>query len=187
MEKRLTREELLESLISQAQDPFCSIDKFQDIRNILFRSDTFQGINHLYLAALYLDGDALLFDMDAKKAYDQIALAIKEGNRTAYFLLYRLARKEGDFQKARNALRIAYDSDYPKAYVAMGRELREGGLFPKDDDLAEACFKKAVETKEEAAYVELYALYLERGEKEKADALFQKAKEDGHPLPGVVS
>ena len=186
MEKRLTREELLENLIHQLQDPFCSPEKYSDIRNILFQSDTFNGLNHLFLAKLFLNNDHSLFRIDEKEAERQISLALKEGNKAAYYFLYLFHRRIGNATKARNYLRISYDLALPDAFIAMGKESIDGTLFPKDLSFANACFKKAVLSGKKEGHYYLVLVDTMLGNTEKAEEDYQKAKEDGYVLPGVV-
>ncbi len=186
MEKRLTREELLENLINQLQDPFCSPEKYNDIQTILFQSDTFNGLNHLFLADLFLKNDRSLFRIDEKEAERQISLALKEGNKAAYYFFYLFHKQLGNATKARNYLRISYDLGLPDAYIAMGQESIDGTLFPKDLSFAYACFKRAVLSGKKEGHYYLLLVDTILGNKKKAEEDYQKAKEDGYVLPGVV-
>lgn len=187
MEKRLTREELLQNLIRQLEDPFCSAEKYADIKNILFTSDTFHGVNHLFLAKLYLDGVKDFLPVDEKECLHQIELALKEGNHNAYFFLYLFYRKVGDFSKARNFLRLSYDRHYPDALLAMGKESMEGILFQKDLSFAYACFRRAIDLgRKKEGYYHMVLIDTMLGNTKRAREDYEKAKKDGVLLPGVV-
>lgn len=186
MEKPLTRKELLSHLIAQAEDPFCSTQELQDLRNILFQSDTFSGMNHLYLVTLYLKKEFSLFSVTKEQALEQCALALKEGNKRAYFYFYLVYKKDGDWQKARNSLRLSCDFKDREGYLWMGKELLSGELFPKDERKALSFFEKAIQAGEKKGYDELLFHYLKNGEKEKAKEILVRAEKDSYPLPGVV-
>ena len=49
MEKRLTRDELLNSFLRKAENPFTTMEQKNDIRRILMESNTMRGMNHLFL------------------------------------------------------------------------------------------------------------------------------------------
>lgn len=186
MEKQLTRKELLENLIQQLQDPFCTLEKYDDIRTILLTSDTFFGLNHLFLAKLFIEDDAPFLNIDEEEARKQLELAIKEGNKNAYYFFYLFYKKTGDYTKARNYLRISYDLSFPDALMAMGKESMEGGLFQKDMAFAYACFRKAILAGKKEGYYYLVLIDTMAGNTQKAKDDYQKAMADGYFLPGVI-
>lgn len=186
MEKPLTRKELLSHLIQQAEDPFCTTQELQDLRNILFQSDTFSGMNHLYLVSLYLKKDFSLFSVSTEEAIHQCERALKEGNKRAYFYFYRIYKDLEEWQKARNNLRLSCDFKDKEGYLWMGKELLSGDLLPKDERQALSFFEKAILAGEKEGYDQLLLYHLQKGDIEKAKEILSRAREDQHPLPGVV-
>ncbi len=186
MEKKLTYTELLENLINSAKDPFCDSNKFYDIRNILMTSSNFKGLNHLYLAELYLQDDDT-FGIDEKEALNQIELAMDENNLNAYFSAYRYYRKTNNDPNARNYMRISLDLGLAPAYFEMGKLLKEGTLFRQDREKAAEYFHRSAEAGITDGYFELLSMAVEDGDGYKADEIIKEAKENGIDLPGVVS
>lgn len=186
MERPLTRKELLARLIRQAEDPFCTTEELSDLRNIIFHSDSFSGMNHLYVVDLYLRKDFSLFSVGFEEALRQCRLALQEKNKRGYFYLYRLYREKGQGLEARNSLRLSCDFQDPLGLLAMGRELLSGELFPKDEGKALSYLERAVQAGRKEGYDDLFFYHLRRGNRKEAEDVVRRAKEEHHFLPGVV-
>ncbi len=186
MEKRLTYKELLENLINSARDPFCDSGKFYDIRNILLTSSNFKGLNHLYMAEMFLQDDTI-FNVDEKEALNQIDLAMKEKNINAYYSAYRYYRKINDEPNARNYMRISLDLGLANAYFEMGNLLKDGILFRQDREKAAEYYQRAAEAGVKDGYFQMLILAVEDGDEYKANQIIKEAEKQGISLPGVVS
>lgn len=142
MEKQLSREELLRTLINRAIDPFSTCEQKNDIQRILEESDSFGGKNHIFLVQSYLRHDENIFKVDRKKAIDQAFLAMKEGNPYSCYFLFHLL-KDTNPTMARNYLRLACDHAIPEAYLEIARCKHHGILFTMDRKGAFIYYQKA--------------------------------------------
>lgn len=184
MEKKLTQRELLNNLLKRAYDPFTTSEQQYDILHVLETSSNFRGMNHLFLCQCYFENHPL-FHVSQGKALTQAYLALKEKNPIAYYYLYRLERYR-DRQKARNFLRMAVVYNVPKACLEMGRCLRLGDLFEKDEKESFLHYQKASKLGEKDGYYWMLLLASQKHDIELERRIYQEAKLHGVFLPGVI-
>ncbi len=185
MEKRLTRDELLNSFLRKAENPFTTMEQKNDIRRILMKSNTMRGMNHLFLVKCYFDEGNPLFHISKKEAIKQAELAYKENNRGAFYYLYLLL-KDSDPVKARNYLRLACAYGNPYAYLEKGKLQHRGILFEKNEKEAFENYKIAAKCGMEDGYYGMLLLASEQGDITLAKEVYKDAMRNGISLPGVV-
>lgn len=184
MEKKLTRDELLVSLLKKARNPFTTIEQKNDIKRILMESNTMKGMNHLFLAQCHFE-DNPLFQVDEEEAARQANLAYRENNTGCFYYLYLLNRDKNE-AKARNYLRLSCTYGNPRAYLEMADLLHSGTLFEKDPDSAFKNYRIAAKCGLEEGYFGMLLLASESGRYELEKEIYEEAKKKGFTLPGVV-
>lgn len=184
MEKKLTRDELLLSLLKKARNPFTTIEQKNDIKRILMESNTMKGMNHLFLAQCHFD-DNPLFQVSEEEATRQALLAYKENNTGCFYYLYLLNKNRNE-AKARNYLRLSCTYGNPRAYLEMAKLLHKGILFPKDRVASFNNYKKAARCNLEEGYFGMLLLASEDGSYELEKEIYEEAKKKGFILPGVI-
>ncbi|MCR4698505.1 MAG: hypothetical protein K5762_03970 [Bacilli bacterium] len=185
MEKRLTRDELLNSFLRKAENPFTTMEQKNDIRRILMESNTMRGMNHLFLVKCYFDEEQPLFHISKKEAIRQAKLAYRENNRGAFYYLYLLL-KDSDPVKARNYLNLACACGNPKAYLEKGRLQHRGILFEKNEKEAFKNYHIAALCSLADGYYGMLLLASELGDITLARQVYEEANKNGISLPGVV-
>ncbi len=185
MEKKLTKYDLLKGLIKKAFSPFTTSETIQDIKHILETSHRFDGLNHLYLVACYLEDDTRLFYVDYKRAVEQLNIALSEHCDVAYYYQYLLYKKT-DKNKARIGLHVMSELNYGPALLALAKEYENGELFEKDENKAMTYYQKAMDAKEIDAYINGILLAKKNNDKTTENKIYQKAVKNKIDLPGIV-
>ena len=185
MEKKLTKYDLLKGLIAKAFSPFTTSETIQDIKHILETSHRFDGLNHLYLVACYLENDTRLFYIDYDKAVQQLDIALSEHCDIAYYYQYLLYKKT-DKVKARAGLQVICELNYGPALLALAKEYESGDIFKKDDNKAMKYYLKAMDNNEIDAYIRGVLLAKKHDDKETEDMIYRKAATKKIDLPGKV-
>ncbi len=185
MEKRLTRDELLENLLQRASNPFTSMEQKTEIKKILMESTTMRGMNHLFLVRCYFNEENPLFFVTEDEALRQAHLALKENNTGAYYYL-SLLYKDKDPTKARNYLRLSCYAKNPYAFLLLGKYRKEGILFEKDRKKAEECFRIAANCHLKEGYFQLLLMASEDHNIPKENGIYGEALFHGIKLPGVI-
>jgi TPR repeat protein len=184
MEKKLSRNELLSSLLRKAMDPFTTMEQKLDVKRILMESVTMQGMNHLFLVKCHFE-EKPLFHVDEEEAYRQAMLAYKENNAGAFYYLY-LLMKDKEPRRARNYLMLGCEFGDPKAYYAIAECYHHGNLFPKDPDKAYENYFLAAKSGIKEGYFGMLLLASEEGNEKLEMEIYEEAKEKGIVLPGVI-
>lgn len=185
MEKKLSKEELLKNLLIIAKDPFTTCEQKYDIRHILMTSSNFQGKNHLFLVQCYFSEDYPLFILNKNEAIQQAKLAIKEGCFYASYYLFLLL-KDSEPQLARNCLRLCSDKGIPIACLEIAKCLQYGIVFDSNRKLAFEYYEKASKAGLKDGYYGMLLMASEDNDIEKQKEIYQKAKENGIELPGII-
>ena len=185
MENKLTKFQLLKNLIAKAFSPFSSLETIIDIKNILATSNGFDGFNHLYLVACYLQNDTRIFHLTREQAEQQLNLALSEHCDLAYYYQY-LLYKNIDDKKAREGLYIITEFNYGPALLALAKEYESGHLFKKDDQKAYEYYLKATDCREIDAYIGCILLAKKYHDKDAEQKIYQKAEKNHISLPGRV-
>ena len=185
MEKRLTRDELLNSFLRRAENPFTTMEQKNDIRRILMESNTMRGMNHLFLVKCYFNEEQPLFHISKEEAIRQAKLAYRENNRGAFYYLYLLL-KDSDHVRARNYLRLSCSCGNPQAYLEKAKLQHHGILFEENKEEAFSNYKIAAQCGLNDGYYGMLLLASEQGNIKLARQVYNEAKEHGVYLPGVV-
>lgn len=185
MEKKLSRDELLYSLLKIAENPFTNIEQKRDIFRILKESSTMRGMNHLFLVNCYFNKEKAIFNVNREEAIFQAKLALKENNVGAFYFLYMLL-KDTDVRKARCYLLLSAMYGNPKAHLSLGDHYLYGTLFERDLVKAEKHYTIAAECKEKDGYFKLLYIASLNNDIKKQNSIYEKAKENGIILPGIV-
>lgn len=184
MEKQLTRDELLFSLLKKAKNPFTTMEQKNDVKRILMESSTMRGMNHLFLAKCYFE-DKPLFNISKEEAIRQANLAYKENNTGAFFYLYKFA-KDTHPSIARNYLRLACMYGNPYAYLELANLKKDGILFEKNLKEAFENYKMAAECNLKEGYFGMLLIASEKGNEELQKEIYQKAIKNNIELPGII-
>lgn len=185
MEKNLSRDELLYSLLKKAEDPFTKLEQKRDILRILKESSTMRGMNHLFLVDCYFKEENAIFNINKEEAIKQAKLALKENNVGSFYFLYLLL-KDTDKRKARCYLLLSAMYGNPKAHLSLGDHYLNGTLFKKDLSKAEIHYQIAADCDEKDGYFKLLYLASLSKDIEKQKVIYEKAKLKNIFLPGVV-
>ncbi len=184
MEKKLTRNRLLSSLLIKASNPFTSIEQKLDVKRILMESVTMQGMNHIFLVKCHFD-ERPLFHVDEKEALRQAFMAYKENNVGAFYYLFLLL-KDRHPSRARQYLILGGEFGDPKAYLELGRCYHDGGLFKKDMGKAYDYFSMAAKSGLKDGYFGMLLIAAENHDIELERKIYLMALDCGVELPGVV-
>ena len=184
MEKTLTRDELLLSLLKKARDPFTTMEQKRDVKRIMMESTTMRGMNHLFLVQCYFQ-DHPLFHVTRKEALNQAYLAFRENNQGAYYYLYLLLKDE-DQVRARNYLRLACTSGNPYAFLEMGKLQYRGELFPLNRKEAYQSFSMAAKCGLPDGYFYMLLIASEDHDVDLEKKIMEEARKAHIELPGVV-
>ncbi len=157
-----------------------------DVKHILETSDRFNGFNHLYLVACYINKDDSLFYVSFESAEKQLQLALNEKCDIAYYYQY-LFYRDSDPIKAREGLYIICEYDYGPALLALGKEYEKGTLFKKDDNEAIKYYKRAADTGEVEAFIDGILLSKKKNDKQSEEMFYHLAEVKNIHLPGRVS
>lgn len=185
MEKSLTHDNLLQTLINRAIDPFSTCEQKQDIQRILEQSSSFGGLNHLFLVQCYLRNDDNIFSIDKDKAILQAELALNEGNTYSCYFLFQLLKNDKRAM-ARNYLRLACDYAIPEAYLEMAKCLHKGYLFIQDRQKAYENYKKAARSGLREGFYGMLLITCEDGDIEKQNKIITEAGLAGYDLYGMI-
>jgi TPR repeat protein len=184
MEKSLTKDELLISLISQAMNPFYTMEQKWMVKRVLAQSTTLHGRNHLFLISCYLS-DTPLFHVSREEAIKQAHMALKEGNEAAYYYLFYLLKEENP-SMARNYLRLACEKGYPKAHLEIAKQYHYGLIFEKNRKKAFHHYEIAAKCGLEDGYFGMLLMASEDKDIVKERNIYLSALIRGISLPGVV-
>lgn len=184
MEKTLTKDELLINLISQAMNPFNTMEQKLVVKRILAESTTLYGKNHLFLVSCYLS-DTPLFHVNKQEALKQAYMALHEGNEAAYYYLFYLL-KDDNPSMARNYLRIACEKGYPKAHLEIAKQYHFGEVFEINRKKAFHHYHIAAKCGMQDGYFGMLLMASEDKDIEKERSIYLSALIRGIPLPGVV-
>lgn len=184
MEKRLTRNELFDSLISKARNPFTTSEQKSDIKKILMESNTMNGLNHLFLVKCYFE-EKPLFRISKEEAIKQANKAYNEHNSGIYHYLYLFSKDENP-QRAKSYLLISCLYGYAKSYLEIANLYYKGILFEKNIDKAYENYKIASSCHLKEGYFGMLLIAVEKGDFNLQKEIIEKAKKDNIELPGIV-
>lgn len=184
MEKKISRNKILEHFLKQAKNPFISVEQKLDIKKILLTSDTMRGMNHLYLVRCYFS-ESSLFYISKEEAIKQAYLALQENNYGAFYYLYFLL-KDIDFNKAKGYLILSAFYGNAKAHIELGKLYYDGLLVEKNFKKSYEHFKIASECHKKEGFFGMLLIASVQGDYELEQEIYNKAKEENIILPGIV-